>query len=104
MLLIAFEGFYLLNVFEAWPAKPPVAESPEGGRGLFNWKSWMKYPETHSLEVTSQKGSWEGILRQQSFRNIFSSAFIIFRERENLKSLSSLGDFPREDNFRKFSL
>ena len=29
---------------------------------------------------------------------------MIFGEKENLKSLSSLGDFPREDNLRKFSL
>ena len=48
------KAFYLLNAF-AGLADPP-AELPEGGCGLFNWKSWMKYPETHSLEVTLQKG------------------------------------------------
>ena len=47
----------------------------------------------------------EGILSgNKVFGIFFSPALIIFGERENLKSLSSLGDFPREDNFRKFSL
>ena len=62
----------------------------------------MKYPETHSLEVTSQKGKGGESLLATKFLKF--SALIIFGERENLKSLSSLGDFPREDNFRKFSL
>ena len=95
------KAFYLLNAF-AGLANPP-AELPEGGCGLFNWKSWMKYPETHSLEVTLQKGG-RGFSGFKVFEIFLFSALIGFRERENLKSLSSLGDFPREDNFRKFSL
>ena len=84
----------------------PAGELPEGGCGLFNWKSWMKYPETHSLEVTLQKGG-RGFSGNKVFLNYFllsSRCSLIFGEKENLKSLSSLGDFPREDNFRKFSL
>ena len=95
--------FYLLNAFEAL-ADPP-AELPEGGCGLFNWNSWMKYPETHSLEVTLQKGGDSLATKFLKYFLLFSKCgSMIFGEKENLKSLSSLGDFPREDNFRKFSL
>ena len=86
-LLSSFEGFYLLNAF-AGLANPP-AELPEGGCGLFNWKSWMKYPETHSLEVTLQKGR-EGILCLQSFRNnffILRIRLLSFLEKGKISSL-----------------
>ena len=79
--------FYLLNAF-AGLANPP-AELPEGGCGLFNWKSWMKYPETHSLEVTLQKGR-EGILCLQSFRNnffILRIRLLSFLEKGKISSL-----------------
>ena len=79
--------FYLLNAF-AGLANPP-AELPEGGCGLLNWKSWMKYPETHSLEVTLQKGR-EGILCLQSFRNnffILRIRLLSFLEKGKISSL-----------------
>ena len=75
-----------------------------GGIGsiLFNWKSCD--------EISTEPLAGSNISKGREFSAKFSKFSFILRGGysllfgEKLKSLSSLEDFPREDNFRKFSL
>ena len=96
---------YLLNAF--------VGSADQPGRRIARGRlrsvqlEVMDEISRDSLAGSNFTKGREGILRQQSFFKLFflsSRCSLIFGEKENLKSLSSLGDFPREDNFRKFSL
>ena len=107
-----FFGFFSKNTFESFLFGEWVWGFGRPASGIARGRLWSVQLELMD-EISRDSLTGSNFTKGRGFSgyNVFEISFsfskcgsMIFGENENLKSLSSLGDFPREDNLRKFSL